>query len=149
MGRIVYGSLNAISVTADATQDIWSVVAATNKHIVLHGFELYSADTASEIIALSVKRITGHGTGGTSITVQAADEDSGTVTATANRTVITTQGTPDGVLMGFQWEQLGPVGHIFTPEMRPKSLAGDGFALTWDSATAATVSGWLCWEEIN
>lgn len=148
MGRIVYGSLNGVSVTADATQDLWSVIAGSNKRIILHGFELYSADIASEIIALSLKRITAHGTGGSSITLQAADEDTGTIDSTANRTVVTTQGTPDGVLMGFQWEQLGPVGHVFTPEMRPVSVDGQGFALTWDTATAATVSGWLCWEEL-
>lgn len=147
MGRIVYGALKDVSIAADATQDIWNLLAGANKRIVLHGFELYSADTAAEIVSLSLQRVTTAGTGGTAVTEQAADEDSGTIDSSMV-TDVETPGTPDGVLMGFQWEQLGPCGHVFTPEMRPVSVDGQGFALVCNTAVAMTVSGWVCWEEL-
>lgn len=147
MGRIVYGALKDVSIASDATQDIWSLMAGTNKRIVLHGWELYSADIAAEICSLSLQRISAAGTGGSAVTEQAADEDAGTIDSTM-LTDVETPGTPDGVLMGYQWEQLGPVGHIFTPEMRPVSVDSQGFALVCNTAVAMTVSGWVCWEEL-
>ena len=145
--RIVYGALKDVSITSDATQDIWSLMAGSNTQIILHGFELYSADTAAEIVSLSLQRISAAGTGGSAVTEQAANEGLGTISATM-LTDVETPGTPDGVLMGFQWEQLGPIGHVFTPEMRPISVLSQGFALVCNTAVAMTVSGWVCWEEI-
>ena len=148
MGQIIYQELKAVSVAADATLDVWSVFAAASKRIKLHGWELTSADTAAEIISLNLHRISAVGSGGSaSSTEELADELGGALTASV-RTLDTTPGTASGPLMGYQWEQLGPVGHIFTPEMRPTSLVSEGFALTWNTATTATVSGFICWEEL-
>ena len=52
MGRVVYGSINAEAIAADATQDAWSIIAGTNKRLILHGFEITASDIAAEIIAL-------------------------------------------------------------------------------------------------
>jgi hypothetical protein len=61
---------------------------------------------------------------------------------------VTTQGTSTGAIQSWQWEQLGPVGMVYTPEMAPKSDLAHGYSLQWLSAVAATVSGWVCWEEL-
>ena len=146
MGRIVYQDID-LSVTADATQDVWSLMANSSEPITLHGFELTSADVAAEIIELHLHRISAVGSGGSaSTTEELADEKFSAVTGSV-RTLDTTPGTDAGLLMRWQWEQIGPVGIIFTPEMRPISKVSEGFALTWDTATAATVAGWICWEE--
>ncbi|MBL4664248.1 MAG: hypothetical protein JKY22_12020 [Flavobacteriaceae bacterium] len=146
MGRIVYGALSGVSISSDATQDIWNLLAGTNKRISLHGWELTSAAVAAALCSVSLQRVTTAGTGGSAVTEQASDEDSGTIDSSMV-TDVETPGTPDGVLMGYQWEQLGPVGHIWTPEMRPKSVDSQGFALVCNTAIAMTVSGWVCWEE--
>lgn len=147
MGRIVYGALDNISISSDATQNIWNVLAATNKRIALHGWELTSADLVAELVRLSLQRVSTAGTGGTTVTEQAADEDGGTILSSMV-TDAESPGTAQGVLMGYQWEQLGPVGHVFTPEMRPISEPSEGFALVCNTAVAMTVSGWVCWEEL-
>ena len=147
MGRIVYGALKDVSISSDATQDIWNLLAGTNKRIILHGWELTSDSTTAVLMSLSLQRVTTAGTGGSAVTEQAADEDSGTIDSSMV-TDAETPGTPDGVLMGHQWEQLGPVGHVFTPEMRPTSVDSQGFALVCNTADAMTVSGWVCWEEL-
>ena len=57
--------------------------------------------------------------------------------------------TDAGRFMGFQWEKLGPVGHIFTPKMAPICKAAEGFSLVQTTALAMTVSGFVCWEELT
>ena len=148
MGDIYYKELKSISVPADATCDVWSLFAGATRKVKLHGWELSSADIAAEIVALNLHRITAVGSGGSAPGgEEMADELSGAITATV-RTLDTTPGTDGGGLMAYQWEQLGPVGHVWTPEMRPVSKVSEGFALTWLTAAAATVSGYICWEEI-
>jgi len=148
MGRMVIQSIDDLALGADATQDIWSVIASATSRIKLHGFELTSADLVAELISLTLKRITAAGTGGSAPgTEELLDEEFSAVTATF-RQGDTTPGTPGGNLKGFQWEQLGPVGHLYTPEMRPKAKVSDGFALVCNTALTATVSGWVCWEEL-
>lgn len=148
-GRIVYDTLDALTVAADATQDLWSLLGTANRRVRLHGFEITSNAVAAAIIQVSLHRITAAGTGGAaSTTEELADEDFSAVTAAFRTQDVTTQGTSGGMLMAWQWEQLGPLGHVFTPEMRPIATHSQGFSMRWETATAATVSGWVCWEEI-
>ena len=150
MGRIVYQQLDALVVTADATQDVWSIIAVSPNNIKLHAFELTSNAIAAAIINLDLRRITAAGTGGSaSTTEELADDVQNTAhTATVRTLDLTTEGADGGGLMGFQWEQLGPVGHVYTPDMRPFAGLTDGFALSWHTAGGATVSGYICWEEL-
>tara|TARA_Y100000034_G_scaffold122594_1_gene168239 strand:+ start:169 stop:615 length:447 start_codon:yes stop_codon:yes gene_type:complete len=148
MGRIVYKDFKAISVPADATVDVWSVLASATQRIRMHGWALSSSAVAAANIDLDFHSITAHGTGGSTPTDGwLADEDWAAYTATLGQ-LHTTPGTDGGGAMPYQWEQLGGVGHIWTPEMRLTSKVSEGFALTWNTATAATVSGWYCWEEL-
>jgi len=146
MGRIVYQQID-VTLASDATQDIWSVFAAASHKIILHGWELTSAAVAAALMDINLHRISAVGSGGdSSTTEEVADEQQGTILANV-RTEDTVPGTASGSLMSYQWEQLGPVGHVWTPEMRPKSLVSEGFALTCNTAIVATLSGYLCWEE--
>jgi len=148
MGRIVYQELKALSVPADATVDVFSILGTASRRIKMHGWELSSSAIAATLIDLNFHRITASGTGGSaSSTEELADEDY-TAVVGVGRTLDTTPGADGGGLMAYQWEQLGPVGHVWTPEMRPVSKVSEGFAITWNTATASTVSGWVCWEEL-
>jgi hypothetical protein len=148
MGRIVYQKFNVV-LASDVTQDIWSVVAGSGSPILLHGFEITSAAIAAAIINVDLHRITAAGTGGVAPgTEELADERFSAVTATF-RTEDTTPGAGGGGLMDWQWEQLGPVGHVYTPETRPRANAGDGFAFGMFTAATPTLSGWVCWEEFG
>lgn len=148
MGRIIYGPIDDISVTNDADQNIFVLTAGANDKIKLHGFEITSAKTAAEILRLQLRRETTAGAGGAVVEAK-ADEADGAITATMV-TLDLTPGTPGDVLMGFQWEQLGPLGHVWTPKMSPLVQEAGIIVLHLETALAATtnMSGWVCWEEI-
>ena len=147
MGRIVYQQIDIV-IASDATQDLWSVFAAASHKIKMHGWELTSAAVAAALMDLNFHRISAVGSvGASSTTEEMADEQQGAILANV-RTEDTTAGTPSGPMMSYQWEQLGPVGHVWTPEMRPISKVSEGFALTCNTAIVATLSGYICWEEL-
>ena len=146
MGKIVYGALVNIAVASDATQDIWNLMGASGVRVTLHGWELTSDTLTAELVSLTLTRVSSGGTGGAGVTEQLRDSNDAALGGIF-QTGVTTPGTPTGNLMGYQWEQLGPVGHIFTPEMRPVAELAAGFALVCNTATEMTVSGWVCWEE--
>ena len=147
MGTIFYGSFKSVAIGSDATQDLWNLLGASTHRTLLHGWELTSDTLTAELIALTLTRITSAGTGGSAVTEERRDENDGAIRA-ALVTDVETPGTPSGELMGYQWEQLGPVGHVFTPEMRPIAEVSEGFALVVSTAQAVTISGWVCWEEV-
>lgn len=146
MGRKVYGPFSGLTVTA-AVQDLCSVVASSSHPVRLLGFEIRSADTAVENIQVEAHHITAVGSGGSAGTKTLADK-SGSASDATFRTLDTTQGASGGLLMPWEWEQVGPLGHTFTPEMAPTAAVSNGFSLRWESAVAATISGWICWEEL-
>lgn len=146
MGRMVIAEIDVV-LASDATQDIWSLMAASTNKLILHGWELTSSATTGSVIDINLHRISAVGTGGATVTAIKLNEDDGTITGTV-RTEDTTPGTDSGKLMSYQWEQLGPVGHVFTPEMRPVIEVSQGIAVTCNTAATPTLSGWICWEEI-
>lgn len=148
MGRIVYAQLD-ITLSSDATQDIWNLIATSAIQIKLHGWELTSAAVTAALMDINLHRISSVGTGGSAVTEALADETGSPILGNMI-TDVEAPGTPisPGALMSYQWEQLGPVGHVWTPEMRPISKVSQGFALTCNTAIAATLSGWVCWEEM-
>lgn len=147
MGRICYAQID-VTLASDATQDIWSLMAPAGNKLVLHGWELTSSATAASVIDINLHFISAVGTGGAAATEVNADNGDDATIVGAVRTEDTTPGTPSGALMSYQWEQLGPVGHIFTPEMRPVIDVSTGIALTMNTAATPTLSGWICWEEL-
>lgn len=147
MGRVVYQEID-LTLASDATQDIWSVFAAASHKIRMHGWELTSEAVAAAMIDINFHRISAVGSGGAaSTTEEQADEQQGAILANV-RTEDTTPGTPSGPMMRYKWEQLGPVGHVWTPEIRPVSLVSQGFALTMNTAATPVLGGWICWEEL-
>lgn len=146
MGRKVYGAFSGLSVTA-ATQDLCSCVASSSHPVKLLGFAIFSADTAAENIRVELHHITAVGSGGSAGTKTLADKSSSASDATF-RTLDTTQGASGGLLMPFEWEQVGALGNTWTPEMAPVAAVSNGFSVRWATATAATISGYICWEEL-
>jgi len=147
MGRMVITPFHSITIAADATQDLWSLMAAATNKLVLHGWEITSNATAAAVLELTLLRLSAVGSVGAAATEVMLDTDDGAITGSV-RTGDTTPGTPGDVLMGFQWEQLGPLGIIYTPEMRPVIEVSTGIALVCNTATGFEMSGWVCWEEL-
>ena len=147
MGRMVYQQID-VTLASDATQDIWSLMAPAGNKLVLHGWELTSTAITASAIDVNLHFVSAVGSGGATATeVKADNGDDGTIVGTV-RTEDTTPGTPSGALMSYSWEQLGSVGHIFTPEMRPVVDVSTGIALTCNTAATPSLTGWMCWEEI-
>lgn len=146
MGKLVYAQLDLV-VASDSTQDIWNLIAPSTHRLKLHGWELTSSAVAAAVLDINLHFVSDNGTGGDAATeVLAVAGDAPIVGVLI--TEVLTPGTPSGALMSYQWEQLGPVGHIFTPEMRPECAVSNGFALTLNTAATPTLSGWVCWEEL-
>ena len=146
MGRMVQAPLNSLTVGADATQDLWSLMAAATNKLVLHGWEITSDAIAASLIEVTLHRISATNTG-SAVTEVKLDTDDGAITGIV-LSVGTTISTSTGVLSGHQWEQLGPLGIVYTPEMRPVIEVSTGIALICNTADAFEMSGWICWEEI-
>lgn len=147
MGRMVQAPLNSITIGADSTQDLWSLMAAATNKLILHGWEISSDAIAATLLEVTLLRLSAVGSGGAAVTEVKLDTDDGAITGIA-RVGDTTPGTPGDILAGYQWEQLGPLGMIYTPEMRPVIEVSTGIALVCNTADAFEMSGWVCWEEI-
>lgn len=147
MGRMVQAPLNSITIGSDATQDLWSLMAAATNKLILHGWEISSDSITAVLLEVTLLRLSGVGSAGAAVTEVKLDTDDGAITGSV-RVGDTTPGTPGDVLAGFQWEQLGPLGMIYTPEMRPVIEVSTGIALVCNTADAFEMSGWVCWEEI-
>lgn len=147
MGRMVQAPLNSVTITSDATQDLWSLMAAATNKVILHGWEITSDAIAATLLECTLLRLSAVGSIGTALTEVKLDTDDGAITASA-RVGDTTPGTPGDILAGYQWEQMGPLGQIYTPEMRPVIEVSTGIALVCNTAAAFELSGWICWEEI-
>lgn len=150
MGRIVYCPLPKLSVTNDADQDIWELAAPAGNKLRLLGWEVSSAKTAAEIISLRLLFGTVSGSGGAGgVEVNADNGDDATIIGVVE-TLNTTPGTDGGIIQTYQWEQLGPLGHVYTPEMAPVVDVSTFIKLNLETALGGTTvwDGWLCWEEI-
>ncbi len=147
MGRMVQAPLNSITIGADATQDLWSLMAAATNKVILHGWEISSDAIAATLLEVTLVRLSAVGSVGAAVTEVKLDTDDGAITGSV-RVGDTTPGTPGDILAGYQWEQLGPLGMIYTPEMRPVIEVSTGIALVCNTADAFEMSGWVCWEEI-
>ena len=148
MGIFTIG-VKDISVTADATQDILSVVAGSTRRVRLLGFEVTSNATSISVISLDLHRISAVGSGGSALTVLNIDELADAATASV-RQLDTTPGASvsNGIILATQWPQLGPWGMMWTPETALRSKLSQGFALGIFTATAFTGSAWITWEEV-
>ena len=146
MGRMVQAPLNSLTVGADATQDLWSLMAAASNKLILHGWEISSDAIAAALMEVTLHRISATNTGA-AVTEVKLDEDDGAITGIV-LSVGTTISTSTAILAGYQWEQLGPLGMIYTPEMRPVIEVSQGIALICNTADAFKMSGWICWEEL-
>jgi hypothetical protein len=139
---------NSVTIGSDATQDLWSLMAASANKLILHGWEISSDAVAATLLDVALFRITAAGSGG-ALTAgeQPLDSDDAAAVGIA-RVGDTTPGTPGVLLACYQWEQLGPLGMIYTPEMRPVIEVSTGIALVCNTADGFEMSGWICWEEI-
>ena len=147
MGRMVQAPINSITIGADATQDLWSLMAAATNKLILHGWEISSDAIVATLLEVTLLRLSAVGSVGAAATAVKLDTDDAAITGSA-RVGDTTPGTPGDILAGYQWEQLGPLGMIYTPEMRPVIVVSTGIALVCNTADAFEMSGWVCWEEI-
>jgi len=144
---MVITPFRSITIGADATQDLWSLMAAATNKLKLHGWEITSDSTSAVALEVALLRLSAVGSGGAAATEVKLDTDDGAITGSV-RTGDTTPGTPGDILQGFAWEQLGPLGVIYTPEMRPVIEVSTGIALVCDTSDAFEMSGWVCWEEL-
>ncbi len=146
-GRIVYAPWTDV-ISSDATLDVWNLIGTSAIRIRLLGWEVTSNAVAATLTTFSLGFATDNGTGGTATTEQNADDGKAGLLGVLI-TDVGTMGADGGRIQNYQWEQLGSVGHIYTPETAPICAAGAGFALTQATAATWTGSGWVCWEEIT
>lgn len=143
--------IDAISVTTDADQDIFELVAGASNACVLHGFSLTSTHTTDERARLRLVRRSTTGSGGSASTEVPVDDGNTTTITAALSTLVTTPGTIGDIIAGWQWSQQNELLYLPTPEMRPSIIAGGRLCLNLQVALGGTRtwSGWVCWEELG
>lgn len=157
MGQRVYKATFE-NVTISAVQDIFSLKAGSANGVELHQIDLNAGGVAAPAeIRLRLKRLGGGGTitagsGGSSLTGQAADEGDTKASTATVRSNDTTQATMTGganvTLGAWQWNVLLPFQYLAPPEDRDRCLAGSEFVLDIPGAPASTiVSGTIVWAE--
>ncbi len=112
----------SITIGADATQDLWSLMAAATNKLILHGWEISSDAIAATLLEVTLLRLSAVGSAGATVTEVKLDTDDGAITGSV-RVGDTTPGTPGDILAGYQWEQLGPLGMIGIIQMFTYQIA--------------------------
>lgn len=150
-GRIYTIPLEALSVTTDADQDIWELVAPSSATCILHGFSLTSSTTTDERVKLRLVRRSTTGSGGAGAT-EVPTEDGNTMTAgAALSTLVTTPGTIGDILRVWRWSQQGELLWLPTPKLQDTITPGGRLCLNLGTAVGSTRTwdGWVSWEEIG
>lgn len=144
--RVYYAPIE--SVTFSAAGDMWQIATNSSTSAVLLGWEITSSATAAEDLELKLVRFGTAGTGGTGMDENPADE---TNTVTSGVTGLAANSTPGSTLTDLQfitWEQLGPVGFNYPPEMRISIKPSSQLGLVCSTTpTSFELSGWVCWGE--
>lgn len=150
MLRLYVIPFDALTVTNDADQDIWELVAPAAGPCILHGFSLTSATTTDERVRLRLVRRSTTGSGGSASTEVPLEDGNTMAAGAALSTLVTTPGTIGDILKGWQWSQQGELLYLPTPELRPSISVSARLALNLQTAVASsrTWSGWCSWEEV-
>lgn len=149
MGRIYYAPIESITVGTGGNDDIFELGTGATVKARLLGWEINSSAVAAAALELRLLRASTAGSGGAAASENEADPTNSVtagVTVTVNNT---TPGTGGEVLQHFGWEQLGPLGQVYTPEMAP--IIGPSSYLVLNLITAPATfecNGWICWEEL-
>ena len=143
----IYTAAISLSVPATADVDIWSIVGTSAIRVKLLEFELMSTDIAAELIELRLRRISASGSGGGTFTAKEPTDPLGAASVAVVHTLDTTAGALVNNLRHYAWEQLGPIGKVWTPETIMGSQVSAGFALTTTSAVAFSARGAVTWQE--
>lgn len=158
MGRMYTAVFKDIAVSA--AQDLFEVLAATGKPVVVHGFLLGQtselADAAEEQLRLTTNRGVGSvtsGSGGAAVTAQPVDDADTAFAGTIERNNTTIMAVGTGSLEELEahvWNIRAPYMHWYTPETRPKIAPGNRWTLELEStpADSITMSGTLWLEEL-
>lgn len=157
MGRFYSASFSGVSVSA--AQDLFEALAASAKPFILHELTIgqYSdaGDSASELLAVLIKRATGSytsGSGGSTPTPakHATNDSAASTTVEANNTTQAAAGS--GALTTIRseaWNVQAPYQFLPTPECRPIFLGGEACIVSITApADALTVSGTIVIEEL-
>lgn len=154
MGRKYVVSFSAVAISA--AQDLFEIVPATGKPVVIHALRLSQTsdvgDAQDEVRTIRILRgYSTSGSGGsTTPAVAPLDEFDTAAGATleTNNTTQATTGTP-AALLTDGWNVRSPYLYLPTPETRPRVGAGTRLVVTIDApADAITVSGEMVFEEL-
>ena len=146
MTRVYYAPIE--SATVSASGDLWQITTTSSTKARLLGWEITSNAIAAEALEIKLVRATTAGSGGTAMDENPADPADSAATVIG----LVTNSTPASTLVDLQffaWEQLGPVGMVYTPEMAPIMGVSSSMVLVLTTTpTSFEMSGWVAWEEL-
>lgn len=159
MGRMYTAPFKAVGVTAQ--QDFFEVLAATGKHLIIHGFLVAQTsdvgDAAEEMLQITVNRGVGSvtsGSGGSTVTpqpVQDADSAAGATVEINNTTKLAAGSGSIEELEVHVMNIRSPYIFWYTPETRPQIAPGNRWTLELETtpADSLTMSGTVWIEEVG
>lgn len=148
MPRVFSAPIDAAAQTA--AQDLYEVLASTAKPIYVLGWHLYQTtdvkDAEEEILKFECVRGVGavtSGSGGSTVTVQPADDNDTPTAPTVERNNTTRMATGSGTLEtleSYGWNLRAPWTHWYPPEARPRITPGDRWTLALPTAPADSIT---------
>lgn len=157
MGRL-YTVRPTATITLAEARDLYEVLAATGKPVLIHGFCVFQTsdvkDAEEEILQVETVRGVGSvtsGSGGSTPTPAPIDDNDAAVAATVEANNTTRMATGTGsleTLEWFGWNVRIPWTHFYTPELRPRVNPGDRWTLAIPVASADGLTfGSMLWLE--
>lgn len=150
-------SVQTSAVTLAEARDVWEVLAAAVKPVIIHGWSIFQTsdvkDAEEEILRLTATRGVGSvtsGSGGAAGTIHPlddADAAAGATVETNNTTqMLVGTGTLE-ILEQFAWNIRIPWVHYYTPETRPLVKPSDRWVLGITAPADAVTFGSTLWFE--
>ena len=139
------------TVTNDADQDVWELLAPSDAAVKIHWIKLTSTLTTDERVMLRLMRRTAAGSGGGTGLVEVLADGTSAAIGTSVIPLVTTPGTAGDILLTDYWSQLAPWEYLPTPETRIVVPPSGRIGLNLQTAVAAsrTWSGFIVIEEIG
>jgi len=152
VGRIYKVPMAAVSV-GTARQDLFSVKCGAGG-LILHAIHMGCSNTAAAPLRLGLKRATATitlGSVGTAVTPITCNFNDAAAAATSHVND-TTQSTTTGAFTTIwedTWDTVLPWDYMPPPEHRESIILNQGLVLEFPAVvTAATVNGWMTFEEV-
>ena len=147
MGRVYTAPFENITVAAAG--DLLQISTDASTTIKILKWEITSNAVTPEALRLSTAIATTAGSGGTALVEVCRDTGVTDVSGASGLVKNSVAASGLSYLEPYEWEQLGPIGEVFTPECTIRLGVSSSWVVILDSTpTSFKMAGSITWEEL-